>query len=145
MSEPDEGVRSLFGLRKRAPRRPVSVTIILAIVLAFLFLSGPRDLDPDTAVVQARAFAAAVILAKCGPVSAISDGPISRVTNDAGTLERYEIEQMARLADGKDAAVLVQVWPGIRIGPRIPLGQGEHTALFVFADGVEMVDSEVRC
>lgn len=145
MPEPGEDARSLFGLRKRAPRRPLSVTIILAVVLAFLFLSGPRDLDQDTAVAQARAYATAAIAARCGPVSAMSEGHISRVTSETGKLERFEIELTAGLSGSSEVAVQVHVWPGIRIGPRIPRAEGGHTALFVFEDGVEMADNQVRC
>jgi len=145
VSELDGDARSLFGLRKQAPRRPLSTTIILALVLAFLFLSGPRDLDEDSAVAQARVFVAAVVSAQCGHIAAIPGGHISHVTNDSGKLERFEIELLARLSNGKDVVVQVHVWPGIRIGPRLPLGAGQYTALFVFKDGVEISDGEVSC
>lgn len=91
MPEPGEDARSLFGLRKRAPRRSLSVTIILAVVLAFLFLGGPRDLDQDTAVVKERANTMTAIVVRCGPISAMSEGHISGVTSETGKLERFEI------------------------------------------------------
>lgn len=145
MSDPNEGARSLFSLRKRAPRRPISVTIILVIILAFLFLSGPRQLTQETAVLQARAFVMSEISSQCGPITALSDGRVTRVETETGKLERYDVQQIARLASGKDVSVQVQVWPGIRIGPRVPTGGGRDFALFEFEDGVETVDSELGC
>ena len=146
MSDPNvSGARSLFGLRKRAPKRPVSVTIILAIVLAFLFLSGPRQLTQDSAVLQARAFAMSEVAAQCGAVTDAVVGAVSRIPTEPEKLERYDVAQIVWLASGKDVPVLVQVWPGIRIGPRVPIGSGNGFVLFEFQDGAELVDNELRC
>lgn len=146
MSDPNEsGARSLFGLRKRAPKRPISVTIILAIVLAFLFLSGPRQLTQESAVLQARAFALSEVAAQCGAVTDAVVGAISRIPTEPEKLERYDIEQIARLASGNVVSVLVQVWPGIRIGPRVPPGSGNGFVLFEFQDGVELVGDGIGC
>lgn len=146
MSDPNEsGARSLFGLRKRAPRRPVSVTIILAIVLAFLFLSGPRQLTQESAVLQARAFAMSKVSAQCGSASVLSDGAVSRIPTGSAKLERYDIDLIVQLANGKDVPVHVQVWPGIRIGPRFPIGGGSAFTLFEFEDSAELADNELRC
>ena len=141
----ESGARSLFGLRKRAPKRPVSVTIILAVVLAFLFLSGPRDLTQESAVSQARAFVTSKALAQCGAIVGVSDGLVARITTENGNLERFDVTQIVRLADGNDVPVLVQVWPGIRIGPRIPFGQGRSFTLFEFDDGVDATNIGPAC
>jgi len=148
----ESGARSLFGLRKRAPKRPVSVTIILAVVLAFLFLSGPRDLTQESAVSQARAFVTSKALAQCGAIVGVSDGLVARITTENGNLERFngnlerfDVTQIVRLADGNDVPVLVQVWPGIRLGPRIPFGQGRSFTLFEFDDGVDATNIGPAC
>lgn len=52
---------------------------------------------------------------------------------------------MAGLSGSSVLAVQVCAWPGIRIGPRIPRAEGGHMALFVFEDGVEIADNQVRC
>ena len=146
MSDRDEsGVRSLFELRKRAPKRPLTVTIILAIVLGFLLLSGPRDLDEQAARQSFQDHISSGLSEACGAITGFSEGRMSRVETESRKLERYDIRQQVSLANGGSLELQAYVWPGIRIGPRIPTGGGHYATLFQFDDGVELVKGELRC
>lgn len=137
MSGADHDARSLFGLRKRAPKRPLTVTIILMFVFGLLLTSGPRDLDRDAAIRQARVFVESGLPPQCGPISEVREGRVRAVTTDSGRLERFEVQQNVTLESGRVVVAELQVWPGIRIGPRVPLGSGQAFVLFEFDDGVE--------
>lgn len=141
----DHDARSLFGWRKRAPKRPLTVTIILALVIGLLLSSGPRQLDRFGAVEQARTFVETSLPPDCGPISAIAEGRVKAVLTELGSLERFEVEQQVSLTNGRIIDATLQVWPGIRIGPRLPLGDGNHFALFEFDDGVEFVGALPAC
>ena len=146
MSDRDEsGVRSLFELRKRAPKRPLTVTIILAIVLGFLLLSGPRDLDEQAARQSFQDHISSGLSEACGAITGFSEGRMSRVETESRKLERYDIRQQVSLANGGSLELQAYVWPGIRIGPRIPTGGGHYATLFQFDDGVELVKGELHC
>ena len=146
MSDRDEsGVRSLFELRKRAPKRPLTVTIILAIVLGFLLLSGPRDLDEQAARQSFQDHISSGLSEACGAITGFSEGRMSRVETESRKLERYDIRQQVSLANGGSLELQAYVWPGIRIGPRLPTGEGHYATLFQFDDGVELVKGELRC
>ena len=146
MSDRDEsGVRSLFELRKRAPKRPLTVTIILAIVLGFLLLSGPRDLDKQAARQSFQDHISSGLSEACGAITGFSEGRMSRVETESRKLERYDIRQQVSLANGGSLELQAYVWPGIRIGPRIPTGEGHYATLFQFDDGVELVKGELHC
>lgn len=145
MSGTDHDARSLFGLRKRAPKRPLTVTIILVFVIGLLLTSGPRDLDRDAAIRQTRAFIESSLPPQCGPISEIRNGRVQAVTTESGNLERFEVQQRVTLANEYILDVAVQVWPGIPIGPRVPLGTGGYFALFEFDDGVEFTGAKPMC
>ena len=146
MSDRDEsGVRSLFELRKRAPKRPQTVTIILAIVLGFQLLSGPRDLDEQAARQSFQDHISSGLSEACGAITGFSEGRMSRVETESRKLERYDIRQQVSLANGGSLELQAYVWPGIRIGPRIPTGGGHYATLFQFDDGVELVEGELHC
>ena len=146
MSDRDEsGSRSLFDLRKRAPKRPLTVTIILAIVVGFLLLSGPRALDDQAAMQSFQEHVRSGLSEACGAITGFSQGLTSRVETESGKLERYDIRQQVSLANGASLELEAYVWPGIRIGPRIPTGEGHYATLFQFDDGVELVKGELRC
>lgn len=146
MSDRDEpGARSLFELRKCAPKRPLTVTIILAIVVGFLLLSGPRALDEQAAIESFQEHVRSAWPESCSAITGFAEVRTSRIETEAGTLERYDIRQQVNLANGVSLALQANVWPGIRIGPRIPAGEDRYTTLFQFEDGVELVADELRC
>ena len=146
MSDRDEsGARSLFDLRKRAPKRPLTVTIILAIVLGFLLLSGPRDLDEQAARQSFQDHISSGLSEACGAITGFSEGRMSRVETESRKLERYDIRQQVSLANGGSLELQAYVWPGIRICHRIPTGGGHYDTLFQFDDGVELVKGELHC
>lgn len=145
MSEPDNDARSLFGLRKRAPKRPLIVTIILFFGIGLFLLSGPRELERDSALRQARAFVEVNLPSDCGPISGIRESRVDAVKTDSGSLERFEVQLSVRLASGHTVGTALEVWPGIRIGPRVPLPGGDHLALFEFSDGVEFMGAKLAC
>jgi hypothetical protein len=145
VSEADTGARSLFGLHKRAPKRPQTVTIILAIVVGFLLLSGPRELDEQAAIRSFQAYVGSGMAQNCGAIAGFSQASVSRVETGSGKLERYDIRQEVSLAMGSSLELQAYVWPGIRIGPRFPIGEERYATLFQFDDGVELVQGELRC
>lgn len=81
----------------------------------------------------------------CDAITGFSEGLKSRVETESGKLERYDIRQQVSLANGASLELEAYVWPGIRIGPRIPTGEGQYATPFQFDDGVELVKGELRC
>jgi hypothetical protein len=127
--------------RRRVPNRPVTVTIILALVLGFMAFSKSHDLDAKSARLKVKR----EIHADCSGAVRIGNAQASEILDEEGRFDRFEVTQSVTFANGKAQNILGSVWPDITIGPRIPTGGGDYFALMEFNDIVELSDLTGVC
>ena len=127
--------------RSRVPNRPVTATIILALVLGFMAFSKSHDLDAESARLKVER----EIHADCSGAVRIGNAQAFEILDKEGRFDRFEVTQSVTFANGKSQHILGSVWPDITIGPRIPAGGGDYFALIEFNDIVELSDLTGVC